>query len=140
MGVSLGQCQFQGVEDCKEWPYLFSDHSITEPSPPPLAKLTESALCDKVACGCHARPPTRSLCPIWDEGEIELQYLVYLPRKVLIGVHAGTFHNLRLPDQLPVASDWPSGAKRTIDTGRVSPICEPRLENVYSMSVMFLEG
>lgn len=44
------------------------------------------------------------------------------PRNVRMGVHAGTFHSLTVPDQLPVARILPLGAKRTCDIGRSSPI------------------
>ena len=36
------------------------------PSAPPLAKLSEVSDCESVACGCHATPPTLSLCAIED--------------------------------------------------------------------------
>ena len=52
-----------------------------------------------------------------------------VPRRERIGVHAGTFHNLTVPDQLPVARISLLGANRTWDMGRSSPICEPRLAN-----------
>ena len=48
-----------------------------------------------------------------------------------MSVQAGTFHNLTEPDQLPVARVSPFGANRTRETGRSSPICEPRFENVF---------
>jgi len=51
---------------------------------------------------------------------------VRLPANVDIGVHAGTFHNLTFPDQLPVASILLLGENRTCTIGRWSPICEPR--------------
>lgn len=54
------------------------------------------------------------------------------PRKDRIGVHAGTFHNLTVPDQLPVARILLLGANRTCEIGRSSPICEPRLTNFWS--------
>lgn len=44
------------------------------------------------------------------------------PSSVRIGVHDGTFHNLMLPDQLPVARILLSGEKRTMDIGLSSPI------------------
>lgn len=49
------------------------------------------------------------------------------PRKERIGVQAGTFQSLTVPDQLPVAKISLLGANRTCDIGRSSPICEPRL-------------
>jgi hypothetical protein len=52
-----------------------------------------------------------------------------LPRRERIGVHAGTFHSLTVPDQLPVARISLLGANRTWHIGRSSPICEPRLAN-----------
>ena len=32
------------------------------PSAPPLARFSAVSDCDSVACGCHATPPTLSLC------------------------------------------------------------------------------
>jgi hypothetical protein len=51
---------------------------------------------------------------------------IHLPANVDIGVHAGTFHNLTFPDQLPVASILLLGENRTCAIGRWSPICEPK--------------
>lgn len=44
--------------------YLFSDHRATAPSAPPLARLSAVSDCDNVARGCHATPPTLSLCAV----------------------------------------------------------------------------
>lgn len=56
----------------------------------------------------------------------------YVPVNSVRKVHEGMSQIFRLPDQLPVASVLPSAAKRTCDTGRVSPICDPRFVNVFS--------
>ena len=45
-------------------PYLFNDHKATLPSAPPLAMLSTVPDCDNVAWGCHATPPTLSLCAV----------------------------------------------------------------------------
>ena len=50
--------------------YLFSDHRATVPSAPPLARLSAVSDCDSVACGCHATPPTRSLCAV-EENQLD---------------------------------------------------------------------
>jgi hypothetical protein len=107
---------------------LFIDHRWTFPSPPPLARLARSAPCVNVAWGCHAMPPTRSLWPKHSRyRRISALRRIYKPRKERIGVQAGTFHSLTVPDQLPVASISLLGVNRTCDIGRSSPICEPRL-------------
>ena len=55
----------------------------------------------------------------------------FIPRNVWIGEQEGIFHSFTPPDQLPVASMELSGENLTIDTGRSSPICEPRIEKVW---------
>jgi hypothetical protein len=58
------------------------------------------------------------------------------PLSVRIVVHAGTFHNFTVPDQLPVARILLLGAKRTCDIGRSSPICEPILLKRYRQQLV----
>lgn len=109
---------------------LLSDHRWTLLSPAPLARLTKSAPWDRVACGCHATPPTRSLCPnqrTHDELRAMTSSKQGAPRSERIGVQAGTFQSLTVPDQLPVANISLLGENRTCEIGRSSPICEPRL-------------
>jgi hypothetical protein len=40
-------------------------------SPAPLTRLTASSLCDRVALGCHAIPPTRSVWPTRKDWSVE---------------------------------------------------------------------
>lgn len=51
------------------------------------------------------------------------------PRSERISVHAGTFHNFTVPDQLAAAMILPFGANLTNEIGRSSPIWVPRLVN-----------
>lgn len=95
--------------------YEDSDHKCTLESPAPLTRLTASALCVSVACGCHATPPTRSSCP----------------RNEDLIVHAGMFHILIVPDQLAVANCSLLGEKRTWDIGLSSPIWDPKFAYFY---------
>ena len=61
----MGNVRILALErDISRWSYLFSDHRATVPSAPPLARLSAVSDCDSVACGCHATPPTRSLCAV----------------------------------------------------------------------------
>lgn len=64
--------------------------------------------------------------------DIDRQKKKFIPRKVRIGVQAGTFQSFTVPDQLPVANTSLFGANRTCEIGRSSPICEPRLTNSLS--------
>ena len=71
-------------------------------------------------------------CVLWRKSDTQLyRRRVYPPANVDIGVHAGTFHSLTLPDQLPVASILLSGENRTWTIGRWSPIWEPKFAKLW---------
>lgn len=130
MGDSLGR-ESDKARKSGEKPYLFIDQRFTSPSPPPLTRLTKSGFWAKLACGCQARPPTRSLWPLESYDVDDSKADENIPRNERTSVQAGTFHNLTVPDQLPVASISLLGANRTCDIGRSSPIWEPRFANFY---------
>lgn len=57
---------------------------------------------------------------------------VVLPRRVDFSLQSGTLHTLTSPVQLPVARSLLFGEKRTMETGRSSPIWEPMFWVVFT--------
>ena len=98
--------------------YSDNDHSLTSPSPPPVAKFSPSSLIPTVADGCHAAPPTLSVCPLFVETAFKL----------------GKSHILESPVHDVVRIYWEFGEKRNVDSGRSSPNCDPRLLNDWKVS------
>lgn len=96
-----------------------SDHSLTSPSPPPVAKFNPSALAPIVADGCQAAPPTLSVCPLFVDTALRF----------------GRSHNLASPVHDVVKTYCELGEKRNVDSGRSSPNCDPRFVNVYDGQV-----
>lgn len=106
--------QVRSDEPVKLHAYLSKLQRSTLASAAPVARLTAALLCDTVARGCHASPPTLSLWPLSD----------------IFSRALGISQRRTPPLQLPVARILALGEKRTRLTGRVSPTWDPRL--VYS--------
>lgn len=102
--------------------YSDKDHSLTSPSPPPVAKLSPSSDMPTVAEGCHAAPPTLSVCPLFVETEFKL----------------GRSQILESPVHDVVRMYFEFGENRNVDSGRSSPNCDPRLLNDYGVNVYVL--
>jgi hypothetical protein len=97
----------------RNWTHSANDHSLTSPSPPPVAKFRPSSLIPTVADGCHAAPPTLSVCPLFVDTAFKL----------------GKSQTLESPVHDVVRMYCEFGEKRNVDSGRSSPNCDPRLLN-----------
>ena len=100
--------------------YLFSDHRTTVPSAPPLARLSAVSDCDNVACGCHATPPTLSLCAVEDNqmGSTLVKEYTHLLTSILgcTQVHSTTSH-FPTNFQSPVFCYWEKTELVLLDVG-----------------------